>query len=62
MLFGEHGDRGRAVLLALIVTVVALMIGRILFGLFWVVALGFAVVCFTMMFALFLRIQRNRPR
>ncbi len=61
-MFGEHGDRGRAILLALIVTFVALVIGRTLFGLFWVVALGFAVACFTLTFAFFLRARRNRPR
>jgi ABC-type multidrug transport system permease subunit len=54
------GDRNRAVLLALIVTFVALVFGRILFGFFWVVALGAAVVLFTTAFAFFLRIQRNR--
>ena len=54
------GDRERAILLALVATFIALVIGRILFGLFWVVALGAAVVIFSVAFAFFLRIQRNR--
>ena len=59
-MFGTNGDRDRAVLFALIATFIALVIGRMLFGFFWVVALGFAVVFFTLMFAFFLRAQRNR--
>jgi hypothetical protein len=57
---GRSGDRNRAVLLALIATFIALVIGKILFGLFWVVALGAAMIIFTVMFGFFLRVQRNR--
>jgi ABC-type multidrug transport system permease subunit len=57
---GIPGDRNRAVLLALIATFIALVIGKILFGFFWVVALAAAVVVFTVMFGFFLRVQRNR--
>lgn len=58
--FGDEGARNRAVFLALVVTLFALVVGRMMFGFFWVVALGFAVACFTLMFAFFLRVQRNR--
>jgi hypothetical protein len=47
-------------LLALIATFIALVIGKIMFGLFWVVALGAAVAIFTVAFGFFLRVQRNR--
>jgi len=57
---GTRGDRNRAVWLALIATCVALVFGKMIFGFFWVVALGFAVLIFTIAFAFFLRIQRTR--
>lgn len=57
---GDKGERDRAVLFALIVTFVLLVVGRMLFGFFWVVALGFAVMIFTAAFAFFLRAQRAR--
>ena len=56
----DKRERDRAVLFALIVTFVLLVVGRMLFGFFWVVALGFAVMIFTVAFAFFLRAQRAR--
>jgi hypothetical protein len=52
-------ERDRAVLFALVATFAALVIAKIMFGLYWYGAVLFAAVVFGIVFALILRIQRN---
>jgi hypothetical protein len=52
-------DRDRALLFALVATFTALVVGKIIFGLYWYGAILFAGIVFGIAFALILRLQRN---